>query len=127
METITITIEELNQRIEEKINEKLSEMKPKPTINYAHKFGKIVEEWLEHHYGKGNPTPKYKAAIYESVKACLGISFITQLSEETYENALKIFEEQKLFFQRRVFPEDCQPKEMEDKKNEQKTTCCNCD
>ncbi len=113
METITITIEELNQRIEEKLMKTVrNETKTKPLIMPTNSEKLWKNGWNINM--EREPTPKYKAAIYESVKACLGIRFISQLSEETYENALKIFEEQKLFFQRRVFPEDCQPKELEE-------------
>ena len=44
-----------------------------------------------------------KSAIYEAVKACLDIERISDLTEENYQYALDVFEEQKLFFRRRVY------------------------
>ncbi|MEY8498946.1 hypothetical protein [Enterococcus avium] len=104
-EMVTMTTEELSQRIAEEVKKQLAE-RNKPKMNYGYKFNKEVSEWLERQHGKGQSVSKYKTAIYEAVKACLEIDRISKLTEENYHLAVNVFDQQKIFFRRRVFAKE---------------------
>lgn len=101
-EMVTMTTEELSQRIAEEVEKQLAE-RNKPRVNYGYKFGKVVEAWLVKQRDNRRIILNQKSAIYEAVKACLDIERISDLTEENYQYALDVFEEQKLFFRRRVY------------------------
>lgn len=103
-ETVTMTTEELNQRIAEEVEKQLAERK-RPRINYGYQFGKVVEAWLEKQRDNRRIILNQKNAIYEAVKACLEIEYIKDLTEDNYKYAIDVFEQQKIFFKRRNFPE----------------------
>lgn len=103
-EMVTMTTEELNKRIAEEVEKQLAE-RNKPRINYGYKFGKVVEAWLENQRDNRRIILNQKNAIYEAVKACLEIERINDLTEDNYEYAINVFEQQKFFFRRRNFPE----------------------
>ncbi|MBE6171033.1 MAG: hypothetical protein E7152_15560 [Enterococcus casseliflavus] len=105
METITLTTEELSQRIAEEVEKQLAEQK-KPKINYGLKFSKEVEAWLEKQRDNRRKIYNQKTAIYEAVKACLDINRMSDLSEENYHLAVNVFDQQKMFFRKRVFPSE---------------------
>lgn len=89
----------------ERINERLEalETKNKPKINYGYKFGKVVESWLEKQQDNRRIISNQKNAIYEAVKACLEIERISDLTEDNYEYAINVFEQQKIFFKKRIY------------------------
>ncbi len=97
-EMVTMTTEELNQRIAEEVEKQLAE-RNKPRVNYGYKFSKEVETWLE------KQRDNRRKIIYEAVKACLEIERINELTEDNYKYAINVFEQQKLFFKKRNFPE----------------------
>ena len=103
-EMVTMTTEELSKRIAEEVEKQLAE-RNKPRINYGYKFGKVVEAWLENQRDNRRIILNQKNAIYEAVKACLEIVRINDLTEDNYEYAINVFEQQKFFFRRRNFPE----------------------
>lgn len=103
-EMVTMTTEELSKRIAEEVEKQLAE-RNKPRINYGYKFGKVVEAWLENQRDNRRIILNQKNAIYEAVKACLEIERINDLTEDNYEYAINVFEQQKFFFRRRNFPE----------------------
>ncbi|MBD9707693.1 hypothetical protein [Enterococcus faecium] len=103
METITLTTEELSQRIAKEVEKQLAEQK-KPKINYGLKFSKEVEAWLEKQGDDRKIILNQKGAIYEAVKACLNINRMSELTEENYHLAVNVFDQQKIFFKKRVFP-----------------------
>lgn len=105
METITLTTEELSQRIAEEVEKQLAEQK-KPKINYGQKFSKEVEAWLEMQRDNRRKIYNQKTAICEAVKACLGINRMSELTEENYHLAVNVFDQQKMFFRKRVFPSE---------------------
>ena len=104
-ETVTMTTEELSKRIAEEVEKQLTE-RNKPRINYGYKFGKVVEAWLEKQRDEPWIILRQKNAIYEAVKACLEIERIKELTEENYEDAINVFEQQKIFFKRRITVKD---------------------
>ncbi|EMF0059336.1 hypothetical protein PFZ79_001053 [Enterococcus hirae] len=104
-ETVTMTTEELNQRIAEEVEKQLAE-RNKPRVNYGYKFGKVVEAWLEKQRDNRRIISNQKNAIYEAVKACLEIEYIKDLTEDNYKYAIAVFEEQKIFFRRRITVKD---------------------
>lgn len=103
-EMVTMTTEELSQRIAEEVEKQLAE-RNKPKVNYGYKFGKVVEAWLEKQRDNRRIILNQKNAIYEAVKACLEIEYIKDLTEDNYKYAIDVFEQQKIFFKRRNFPE----------------------
>lgn len=103
-EMVTMTTEELSQRIAEEVEKQLAE-RNKPRVNYGYKFGKVVEAWLEKQRDNRRIILNQKNAIYEAVKACLEIEHIKDLTEDNYKYAINVFEQQKIFFKRRNFPE----------------------
>lgn len=103
-EMVTMTTEELNQRIAEEVEKQLAE-RNKPRVNYGYKFSKEVETWLEKQRDNRRKIINQKIAIYEAVKACLEIERINELTEDNYKYAINVFEQQKLFFKKRNFPE----------------------
>lgn len=107
--TYGLTAEELTQmkaEIKEELREEMKvalliQTQPKP--NYGRKFGKVVESWLER---RGTDKIRHidcKNAIYTVVKASLEIERLADLTEETYDQAIWVFEQQKIFFKKRVF------------------------
>lgn len=104
-ETVTMTTEELSKRIAEEVEKQLAE-RNKPRINYGYKFGKVVEAWLENQRDNRRIILNQKNAIYEAVKACLEIERINDLTEDNYEYAINVFEQQKFFFRRRITVKD---------------------
>lgn len=104
-ETVTMTTEELNQRIAEEVEKQLAE-RNKPKVNYGYKFGKVVEAWLEKQRDNRRIILNQKNAIYEAVKACLEIEYIKDLTEDNYKYAIDVFEQQKIFFKRRITVKD---------------------
>ncbi|TKN13796.1 hypothetical protein DVW83_14315 [Enterococcus sp. VV15] len=92
----------------ERMNERLEalEERNKPRVNYGYKFGKVVEEWLEKQRDNRRIILNQKNAIYEAVKACLEIERINDLTEDNYKYAINIFEQQKIFFKRRITAKD---------------------
>lgn len=102
-EMVTMTTEELSQRIAEEVEKQLAEQK-KPKINYGLKFSKEVEAWLEKQRDNRRKIISQKTAIYEAVKACLDIKRMSELTEENYHLAVNVFDQQKMFFKKRVFP-----------------------
>lgn len=97
----------------ERMNERLEalEERNKPRVNYGYKFGKVVEEWLEKQRDNRRIILNQKNAIYEAVKACLEIEYIKDLTEDNYKYAIDVFEQQKLFFKRRITVKDVIPHE----------------
>ncbi|EMF0422004.1 hypothetical protein IL099_002962 [Enterococcus hirae] len=104
-EMMTITTEELNQRIAEEVEKQLAE-RNKPRVNYGYKFSKEVETWLEKQRDNRRKIINQKIAIYEAVKACLEIERINELTEDNYKYAINVFEQQKFFFRRRITVKD---------------------
>lgn len=104
-EMVTMTTEELSKRIAEEVEKQLAE-RNKPRINYGYKFGKVVEAWLENQRDNRRIILNQKNAIYEAVKACLEIERINDLTEDNYEYAINVFEQQKFFFRRRITVKD---------------------
>lgn len=104
-EMVTMTTEELSKRIAEEVEKQLAE-RNKPRINYGYKFGKVVEAWLENQRDNRRIILNQKNAIYEAVKACLEIERINDLTEDNYEYAINVFEQQKFFFRKRITVKD---------------------
>lgn len=107
--TSRLTAEELTQMkadIKEELREEMKVallIKTQPKPNYGRKFGKVVESWLERRGTDKIRHAECKNAIYTAVKASLEIKRLADLTEETYDQAVWVFEQQKLFFKKRVF------------------------
>ncbi|EOS7783599.1 hypothetical protein FDO51_RS11305 [Enterococcus hirae] len=89
----------------ERMNERIDalEKQNKPKVDYKRKFCKEVNQWLERQNSKR--IEQQRTAIYEAVKAMLEFKSLDEINEDNYKYALNIFEQQKLFFKKRNFPE----------------------
>ncbi|MBK5028068.1 hypothetical protein [Enterococcus faecium] len=88
-----------------RMNERLEalEAQTKPKVDYKRKFCKEVNQWLERQGSKR--VEAQRTAIYEAVKAMLEFKSLDELDEDNYKYAINVFEQQKIFFKRRNFPE----------------------
>ncbi|HGF8314813.1 TPA: hypothetical protein QFE13_001525 [Enterococcus faecium] len=88
-----------------RMNERLEalEAQNKQKVDYKRKFCKEVKQWLEHQDSKR--IEQQRTAIYEAVKAMLEFKSLDELNEDNYKYAINVFEQQKIFFKRRNFPE----------------------
>lgn len=89
-----------------RMNERLEvlEAQSKPKVDYKRKFCKEVKQWLERQDSKR--IEAQKTAIYEAVKAMLEINSLDALNEKNYQYAINVFEQQKIFFKRRITAKD---------------------